>query len=116
MLTDAMIEETEGDGWNSGIRPPSRTMGEEPLSRTIFHKTLGSAVELVPTLEARLGDEWGKAFRHVADRRLRTQQWFMECVASGYDTLSQSVDIDPEVRGGVPVLHGTGFTVAQALA
>lgn len=46
----------------------------------------------------------------------RTQQWFMECTANGYATLSQSVDIDPEIRGGVPVLKGTGFTVAQALA
>jgi uncharacterized protein (DUF433 family) len=42
------------------------------------------------------------------------ETYIIECVANG--SLSQYIDIDPEIRGGVPVLHGTRFTVAQALA
>ena len=58
----------------------------------------------------------GKAVRDVTDRRLKTARWVSDCIANGYDTLSVAVTIDPEVRGGVPVLKGTRFTAAQALA
>ena len=37
-------------------------------------------------------------------------------MANGHECLNQSVDIDPEIHGGMPVLHGTRFTVSQALA
>jgi uncharacterized protein (DUF433 family) len=42
------------------------------------------------------------------------ETYIIECVAN--ESLSKSIDIDPEIRGGVPVLHGTRFTVSQALA
>jgi uncharacterized protein (DUF433 family) len=116
MITDAMIDENEKATWNAGgvaVSPKRHTphhLGDA------FLKPFGGAIELVPPLEMRLGEEWGKAFRHLADRKLLTQQWFAECVANGFDILSKSIDIDPEIRGGVPVLRGTRFTVAQALA
>ncbi len=40
-------------------------------------------------------------------------QWLVKCVTSGYERLARCVTIDPEIRGGVPVLNGTRFTVAQ---
>jgi hypothetical protein len=46
----------------------------------------------------------------------RATTWYIECELYGRRVLEGSVDVDPERRGGVPLLKGTGFTVAQALA
>lgn len=43
-------------------------------------------------------------------------EWYIECEVNGLRILEQSVDVDPDIRGGLPVLKGTGFTVAQTLA
>jgi len=43
-------------------------------------------------------------------------EWYIECEVNGLRMLEQTVDVNPQVRGGVPVLRGTGFTVAQTLA
>ncbi|WP_082483776.1 DUF433 domain-containing protein [Methylobacterium sp. Leaf87] len=47
---------------------------------------------------------------------LRSAEWFIESRAQGLDILKDTVDIDRSVRGGVPVLKGTRFTIAQLLA
>jgi uncharacterized protein (DUF433 family) len=78
-------------------------------------KLPGSAIDLVPNLEVRLGREWGRAIRAADIHRHAIRAWFDACAANGYELLKQSVDIDPDIRGGVPVLKGTGFTVAQAI-
>jgi uncharacterized protein (DUF433 family) len=56
----------------------------------------------------------------VSSRRksveLRSLEWYLECSLLGSDTLREVVQIDPDRHGGVPVLRGTRFTVAQALA
>lgn len=77
----------------------------------------GGATDLVPSLETRLGDRgWAAAMRAVSVRHHITTRWFNECVENGYSILQKTVDVDPEIRGGTPVLKGTGFTVAQTLA
>src|ERR1700733_7316069 len=47
---------------------------------------------------------------------LRTVEWYISHVRLGEDLLQHCVEIDPERRGVVPVLKGTGFTVSQTLA
>lgn len=50
------------------------------------------------------------------DLRDRAERWVTECLTFGYQSLDNAVDVDPDIHGGVPVLHGTRFTVSQALA
>lgn len=110
-----MRDDLEETSW--GADAPGREVvlrGRDAIT-LMFGETSRTALE-TPELEVRLQDEWGKAFRDLAHRRLHTQQWFIECVANGYDTLTQSVVMDPNIRGGLAVLRGTGFTVSQALA
>jgi uncharacterized protein (DUF433 family) len=48
--------------------------------------------------------------------RFAAEEWYWLCALHGSERLSTCVDIDPDVRGGVPVLRGTRFTVSEALA
>lgn len=48
--------------------------------------------------------------------RLSPEEWFALCAWHGGERLHDCVSIDPEVRGGLPVLKGTRFTAAEALA
>jgi uncharacterized protein (DUF433 family) len=47
---------------------------------------------------------------------LRLMEWSIECALASADLMRECVVVDPEIRGGRPVLLGTGFTVAQTLA
>jgi uncharacterized protein (DUF433 family) len=85
------------------------TLDLEPEERS-------AALERTPPLDERMPWAWGRAVSVLFDRRLRTERWLAECVAAGFETLSVSITIDPDIRGGVPVMKGTRFTVAQALA
>jgi len=38
------------------------------------------------------------------------------CAYFGSEQLKECVEIDPKIRGGVPVLKGTRFTVSETLA
>jgi uncharacterized protein (DUF433 family) len=81
------------------------------------------------------GSSFASVSRHVAekvglspeeaDRILTTLRrtaapdeadWLAERIRHATSTLRQVVNIDPDVRGGVPVLRGTRFTLAQLLA
>jgi uncharacterized protein (DUF433 family) len=60
--------------------------------------------------------DWLTFVKSVSIRNVRLEQWFAECALWGHEALQNSVEIDPNRRGGVPVLKGTRFTVAQTLA
>jgi len=55
----------------------------------------------------------GMSLRRVS---LRNQEWIAERLRHAVVMLKESVDVDPEKRGGVPVLKGTRVTLAQILA
>lgn len=60
--------------------------------------------------------DWTRPAVVLSARQQRLQEWYFECTIFGYQTLHTAVDVDPRRRGGVPVLKGTRFTVAQTLA
>ena len=69
-----------------------------------------------PTVMLR-GADWARDFYFsVARGQFLLARWFIECQAYGLEALGRVVEVDPERRGGVPVMRGTGFTVAQVLA
>lgn len=43
-------------------------------------------------------------------------EWYVECQIHAFVTITDVVEVDPHRRGGVPVLRGTNFTVAQIFA
>jgi hypothetical protein len=94
----------------------SAEQGRTSVVVSVPHEPPLALMGRIPPLEERLDTTWARALRETADRRLRTERWVAECVANGYQTLSVSLTIDPEIRGGVPVLKGTRLTAAQALA
>src|SRR6267142_1376962 len=53
---------------------------------------------------------WLPFIKSVSARSVQLQQWYAECVLWGHEALQNSVEIDPNRRGGVPVLKGTRFT------
>ena len=58
-------------------------------------------------------NDWTSHFKANGSRALLL---YFECNILGYDTLREVTEINPKRRGGVPVLKGTRFTAAQALA
>jgi uncharacterized protein (DUF433 family) len=113
--TEIADESLDGDEWDIYPSPAisGTVVAPEKYDESIAY-FLGTATARVPSLESRIG--WGRAFRDLTFRKLKTQQWVSECIANGYQALTMSLDIDPDIRGGVPVLKGTGFTASQALA
>jgi len=63
---------------------------------------------------------WHDWFAKRADvprvRSVRREQWMAERLRSAALLLRQCVTIDPEIRGGVPVLKGTRVPIAQIIA
>ena len=51
-----------------------------------------------------------------APRDISREEWIAERMKHALKTLREVVDVDPEIRGGVPVLMGTRFSLAQVLA
>jgi uncharacterized protein (DUF433 family) len=47
---------------------------------------------------------------------VHADEWFVQCAFYGSEQLKSCVDVDPEIRGGVPVLKGSRFTVSETLA
>jgi uncharacterized protein (DUF433 family) len=113
------VDDIERATWRSQVWPPTDFVGVPWATAVVHVPHHGSASEMPPSLEDRMAPyNWARAVRSVSvDLRLhRTRIWFDECAAQGYETLRQTVDIDPHIRGGAPVLKGTRFTVAQTLA
>ena len=50
------------------------------------------------------------------DHQLARHIWMVQRLFAATDVLSASVTVDPEVRGGVPVLRGTRVPLSQLLA
>ncbi len=63
------------------------------------------------------GSDWARSAGLIKPRQhWDATEWYIECQMHGLETIGQATEIDPERRGGLPVLRGTGFTVAQLLA
>ena len=60
--------------------------------------------------------DWSRAFRAFKGHSVRAEEWYFQCAFFGMESLRGCVEVDPDRRGGVPVLRGTRFTVAEALA
>jgi uncharacterized protein (DUF433 family) len=60
------------------------------------------------------GSDWARtsALKAVS----AATEWYIQCQLYGLVRLRNVVEVDPERRGGIPVLRGTRFTVAQVLA
>ncbi len=60
--------------------------------------------------------DWSRSAPRLTYTSQRALEWYFECNLMGYRVLHDVVQIDPRRAGGVPVLMGTRFTVAQTLA
>jgi uncharacterized protein (DUF433 family) len=87
--------------WQDSIRPQ-----DQPDVR---------AAARIPMLR---GSDWARdpQVYRLSYGAVDAQWWYIECEVNGLRYLQGAVDVDPDRRGGVPLLKGTGFTVAQALA
>jgi uncharacterized protein (DUF433 family) len=72
--------------------------------------------ELRDPAEDAAAGTWPALIKSVSIRSVQLEQWFAECSLWAHEALQNSVEFDPNRRGGVPVLKGTRFTVAQTLA
>jgi uncharacterized protein (DUF433 family) len=108
--------ELEERAWTSDVDAVTSSAAIPWYEAPVHYKHSANAMEMVPSLEVRVGREWARAIRPIDIRRHTTRAWFDACATHGYEVLTQTVDIDPNIRGGVPVLKGTGFTIAQAIA
>ena len=61
-------------------------------------------------------NEWARQVSSLRSTRQRSLEWYLECNLIGNQILQESIEINPRRAGGVPVLAGTRFTVAQTLA
>jgi len=77
---------------------------------------LDGEAELSNLVAARVVGPWQMVIKSAGVRSVRLEQWFSECAVWGHEALQSAVDIDPDRRGGTPVLKGTRFTVGQTLA
>jgi uncharacterized protein (DUF433 family) len=84
----------------------------EPPWNTDWADTLSANSTLV--LAEQTG--WAEAVAVSNLTSIHLSEWYIECALAGSQLWRAAVTIDPEIRGGRPVLIGTGFTVAQTLA
>ena len=61
-------------------------------------------------------DDWARQISFLRPTHQRALAWYLECNLLGNKLLHDVVQINPRRAGGVPVLAGTRFTVAQTLA
>lgn len=82
-----------------------------------LRKPLARAAQPQSTLR---GADWAKqgsaSVARLHHHLATSSSWYIECHLQGVQALSHCVEIDPQKRGGVPVLRGTRFTIAQVLA
>ena len=60
--------------------------------------------------------KWIEELSVFKSRELRHEQWIAERLRFAATVLRESVTIDPDIRGGVPVLKGTRVPIAQIVA
>jgi uncharacterized protein (DUF433 family) len=60
--------------------------------------------------------EWVELIRTANTHGLDTTTWFTQCALYAQQALQATVEVDVKRQGGIPVLRGTRFTVAQTLA
>jgi uncharacterized protein (DUF433 family) len=68
------------------------------------------------TAEMSEKSDWARSAPSFKPSPQRAIEWYFESTLMGYEILRNVVEINPLRRGGVPVLHGTRFTVSQTLA
>jgi uncharacterized protein (DUF433 family) len=94
-----------------------RKLNDHDLVNDEPPQALWASPETKPTVEALSKEyEWARVGRSLRPTRHRVVEWYFETMLLGYDKLGEAVEINPRRRGGVPVLKGTRFTVAQTLA
>jgi len=104
---------TQQDSWWDASRPTRVLDGEErqrierqrALTESRSHKTKGRSSP----------QDW---VAHLNLRRtvvLRGEGWLAERVRYALAAMRDSTEIDPEVRGGVPVLKGTRMPISRIL-
>jgi uncharacterized protein (DUF433 family) len=59
--------------------------------------------------------DWARFILFHDTANIRAAEWYIECALAGARLIRDSVVVDPDRRGGIPVLMGTGFTVSQTL-
>jgi uncharacterized protein (DUF433 family) len=60
--------------------------------------------------------DWARRVLSLRPAKRRSLEWYLECNLLGNEILKEHIEINPRRAGGVPVLTGTRFTVAQVLA
>jgi uncharacterized protein (DUF433 family) len=63
-----------------------------------------------------LPNETGKPFAPKDGKTLSQEEWLLQRARFAAGLLRNCVEVDPNKRGGIPVLLGTRFTVAQLFA
>jgi uncharacterized protein (DUF433 family) len=48
--------------------------------------------------------------------KIRKEEWLSQKLDFAMTTLNESIEIDPDIRGGIPVVRGTRIPVARILA
>jgi uncharacterized protein (DUF433 family) len=61
-------------------------------------------------------ENWSNAVANPKASPAHIAEWYAECAVTGLVLYHACVDVNPHIRGGRPVLRGTGFTVASTLA
>ncbi len=80
-------------------------------TRTVTEQELPADKLVLETDQA-----WTGLIKSASSQKLDAAAWFIECLMYAQIALQHAVDVDAKRRGGMPVLKGTRFTVAQALA
>jgi uncharacterized protein (DUF433 family) len=103
LLLDLAKDRFEFEDWDL-VGPHKAKPGDEPSDEiVIFTKPMPLT-------------NWAYEGLTISGIKTRATEWYIECTLAGIETLSESVEVDPQRRSGLPVLWGTGFTVSQALA
>jgi uncharacterized protein (DUF433 family) len=98
-------------------RGPMTLIKKEPRKRELV-KTTGTPVGFTthepdkPTFP----DLWFKDPELVRRISVTPDEWFVEKLRQGTAMLRNCIDIDPDVRGGVPVIKDTRIPVSRILA
>lgn len=63
------------------------------------------------------GFDWAKGvYAYTSSPDHWAADAYIQCQLHGLQTLNDTIEISPILRGGIPVLRGTRFTVSQLLA